>query len=136
MLLEAAEMACKGDLRQVFILAQPDLVFTVPNFCICDPCFERDYNVYQSKANVIQEQPLTLILYYLALNKNINFKVTNKTLGKDVKRLFANQMKIKMNSNVIRLLFKGQEIKEEHMLYYHNVENGSKIQVMVRPKEM
>ena len=45
MLLEAAEMACVGsDLRQVIVLSNPDYVYKVPNYCVCDPTFERDYD--------------------------------------------------------------------------------------------
>ena len=41
-LLEAAEMACvHEDLREVIVLGEPDHVFKVPNFCVCDPVFER-----------------------------------------------------------------------------------------------
>lgn len=129
-------MACKGDLRQVFIMSKPDLIFTVPNFCVCDPFYERDYEEYQNKADSIKEEPLNIILYYLAENKNININVTNKTSAKDLKAIFAKEMKIKQKSNVIRLLFKGQELIDDHLLYYHNLENGSKIQVMVRPKDI
>ena len=43
-LLEAAELACAhGDLREVIVMSNPDYVFKVPNYCVCDPVFERDY---------------------------------------------------------------------------------------------
>lgn len=132
LLLEAAEMAClDGDLRQVFLYRHPEFIFKVPNFCVCDPCFERDYDKIEKQGNTIEETPINVVLYYLALNKNINLKVTNKTIVKSLKELFAKEMKINMNKQKLRLLFKGQELVDDHLLYYYNVGNDSKIQVMV-----
>lgn len=133
LLLEAAEMACvDDDLRQVFHYRHPEFIFKVPNFCVCDPFFERDYEKIEKQVENIEETPITIVLYYLALNKNVNLNVTNKSNVKSVKELFAQEMKINMEKQRIRLLFKGLELVDDHLLYYYNVENGSKIQVMVR----
>ncbi len=40
-------------------------------------------------------------------------------------------MNIDLNTHKIRLLFSGQELLDENLLYYNNIENMSKIQVMV-----
>ena len=38
-------MSCvNGDLRQVIFNGKNDFTFKIPNFCICDPIFERDYD--------------------------------------------------------------------------------------------
>ena len=50
--------------------------------------------------------------------------------AEDVKKAFAKEMGIKYDK-----LFKGQELINEHLLCYNNVENQSKIQVMVSKKE-
>ena len=45
-LLEASNMAClEGNLRKVYFLSNPELILRVPNYCICDPVFERDYDL-------------------------------------------------------------------------------------------
>jgi len=74
---------------------------------------------------------IIIILYYLAQNKNINLHATNKTLVKKIKEAFAKKMNIDLNTHKIRLLFRGQELLDENLLCYNNVEDMSKIQVMV-----
>ena len=134
-LLEAAEMACvHNDLRQVIVLTNPDYVFKVPNYCVCDPVFERDYTEIKENIKDIEEKKIKIILYYLAENKNYNFHVTNKTSVKKVKEAFAKKKEIDLNTHKIRLLFRGQELLDENLLCYNNVEDMSKIQVMVNEK--
>jgi hypothetical protein len=131
-LLEAAEMACAhNDLREVIILENPDYIFRVPNFCVCDPVFERDYNEIKEKNKDIEEKKITVILYYLAKNKNVKLHATNKTKISVIKKAFAKNLDIDLNTHKIRLLFRGQELLDDNLLCYNNVENMSKIQVMV-----
>ena len=135
LLLEAAEMACvHNDLREVIVLQNPDYVFKVPNYCVCDPVFERDYTKIKEDKKDTEEVEIKIILYYLAQNKNINLKVTNKTNVKKVKEDFASKMNIDLNTHKIRLLFRGQELLDDNLLCYNNVENMSKIQVMFNEK--
>ena len=131
-LLEAAELACAhGDLREVIVMSNPDYVFKVPNYCVCDPVFERDYEQIKEKNKDIEETKITIILYYLAENKNIRLHATNKTQVKKIKDAFAKKLNIDLNTHKIRLLFRGQELLDDNLLCYNNVENMSKIQVMV-----
>lgn len=61
----------------------------------------------------------------------------NSRTGKDIKLLFCEIMNLHMNNYKIRLLSKGHEILDEHLLYYHNLdENNNKVQVTYRPLEM
>ena len=131
-LLEAAEMAClNNNLRQVIELSNPDYIYKVPNFCICDPVFERDYDKIKENNKDIESVKLKINLYYLSKNKNIKLHVTNKTHVIKVKEAFAKKMEIDLTTHKIRLLFRGQELLDENPLYYNNVEDMSKIQVMV-----
>ena len=94
-LLEAAEMACvNNDLRQVIVLTNPDYVYKVPNYCVCDPIFERDYDQIKEKNKELESVKIKIVLYYLAKNKNIKLHVTNKTHVKKVKEAFAKKMDI------------------------------------------
>ena len=125
-------MACvKDNLREVMILTNSDVIFKVPNFCICDPVFERDYEKIKEENKDIEEKKIVVILYYLALNKNIKIHATNKTKVKKLKEAFAKKMDIDLNTHKIRMLFRGQELFDENKLCYNKVENMSKIQVMV-----
>ena len=131
-LLEAAEMAClHDDLREVIVVSNPEYIFRVPNFCITDPVFERDYDKIKEMNKDIEEKNIKIILYYLAENKSININATNKTKIKKIKEAFAKEMNIDLNTHRIRLLFRGQELLDENLLCYNNVEDKSKIQVMV-----
>ena len=50
-------MACvKDNLREVMILTNSDVIFKVPNFCICDPVFERDYEKIKEENKDIEEK--------------------------------------------------------------------------------
>ena len=125
-------MACvHSDLRQVIVLTKPDYIFKVPNYCVCDPIFERDYAQIKEKNKDVESVKIKIILYYLAKNKNIKLHVTNKTHVKKVKEAFAKKMDIDLKTHKIRLLFRGQELLDNNPLLFNNVEEGSKIQVMV-----
>ena len=131
-LLEAAEMACVNDsLREVMILSNPDIIFKVPNYCICDPVFERDYEKIKEENKDIEEIKIVVLLYYLAENKTIKIHATNKSKVKKLKEAFAGKMNIDLNTHKIRLLFRGQELLDDNRLCYNKIENMSKIQVMV-----
>ena len=125
-------MACaNGDLRQVIVLNNPDYIYKVPNYCVCDPIFERDYDKIKEKNKDIESTKIKIVLFYLAKNKNIKLHVTNKTHVKKVKEAFAKKMNFDLKTHKIRLLFRGQELLDKNPLYFNNVEDGSKIQVMV-----
>ena len=91
------------------------------------------YGELEKKAESTPEIDIKVVCYYLAKNKNVTLDVTNKQI--DVKKAFAKEMGIKYDKYNIRFLFKGQELINEHLLCYNNVENQSKIQVMVSKKE-
>lgn len=131
-LLEAGGLACNGSLREVFPLTNPDMIFRVPNFCVCDPSFERDYEGLVKKSNKISEKNIKVVCFYLAKTKEYTLECSNKTTVKELKDLFAKKAKISRKEYSIRFLFKGQELLDEHLLCYHNIENMSKIQVMAR----
>ena len=125
-------MACVNDsLREVMILSNPDIIFKVPNYCICDPVFERDYEKIKEENKDIEENKIVVLLYYLAENKTIKIHATNRTKVKKLKEALANKMNIDLNTHKIRLLFRGQELLDDNRLYYNKIENMSKIQVMV-----
>ena len=104
-------------------------------YFLWDPSFERDYEELEKKAESTPEIDIKVVCYYLAKNKNVTLDVTNKTKVIDVKKAFAKEMGIKYDKYNIRFLFKGQELLNDHLLCYNNVENQSKIQVMASKKE-
>ena len=128
-------MECvEGNLRKVYFLSNPDFIFKVPNFCICDPVFERDYEEIKKKYDKIAEKKITIILYYIAKKQNFKIETTNKTLVKDIKIIFSENININFDEYKIRLFFRGLELLDDNLLCYNNIENLSKIHVAVNSK--
>ena len=65
-------MSCvNGDLRQVIFNGKNDFIFKIPNFCICDPIFERDYDeIKNNDENIIQKNIIIIICYRNDKNDN------------------------------------------------------------------
>jgi hypothetical protein len=130
-LLDAAECTCKENLTRVFLINNPDKIFRVPNFCVTDPMFERDYDNIKKICAKEKEKNIKIICFYMMKNKNVKLEVSNKNKVIEVKQMFADKIGIDMNHYKIRFLFKGQELIDENLLCYNNIENESKIQVVV-----
>lgn len=104
--------------------------YFVPNYCINDPYFEKNL---EAKDNV-EEKPLKLKLFEPSENINIEIETTNLITGEELKKKFRKKAKIPIKQFGFRLFFAGNEIKNEHFLYQHKLDNDYKIQVMKVPK--
>jgi hypothetical protein len=129
-------MSCvNGDLRQVIFNGKNDFIFKIPNFCICDPIFERDYDeIKNNDENVIQKNIIIIISYRNDKNEMVEKKIdniTNKTKVLEVKNKFAELSGIDMEKNKIRFFYKGFELLDDNLLWYDQVDNMSKIQCLV-----
>ena len=129
-------MSCvNGDLRQVIFNGKNDFIFKIPNFCICDPIFERDYDeIKNNDENIIQKNIIIIICYRNDKNEMIEKKIdniTNKTKVLEVKNKFAELSCIDMEKNKIRFFYKGFELLDDNLLWYDQVDNMSKIQCLV-----
>ena len=129
-------MSCvNGDLRQVIFNGKNDFIFKIPNFCICDPIFERDYDeIKNNDENVIQKNIIIIACYRNDKNEMVEKKIdniTNKTKVLEVKNKFAELSDIDMEKNKIRFFYKGFELLDDNLLWYDQVDNMSKIQCLV-----
>ena len=104
--------------------------YIIPNYCINDPYFEKEYKI----KNDVEEKKLKINLYEVATNTTSALEVTNLMSGKQLKKLFCDKNKISQNEFNIRMFFAGSEITNEHYLYQYNLKNDYKIQVMRVPK--
>ena len=100
--------------------------YLIPNYCINDPYFERDFKINKN----INEKTLKINLYEVAANKNMKVEVNNLMSGEDLKKLFCEKNNISIDDYNIRMFFAGNEILNEHFLYQYKIENGYKVQVM------
>ena len=57
--------------------------------------------------------------------------VSNKINGGQLKRLYSEKVNIPLDKFKIRLIYRGKEILNDHGLFFHDLDNNSKIQVCV-----
>ena len=129
-------MTCvNGDLRKVIFNGKNECLFKVPNFCICDPLFERDYNDIKQNDEDINEKKIIIIICYIDNNKERKEKkienITNKTMVIDLKKKFAELVNINLENNKIRFFYSGFELLDDNLLWYDKVENMAKIQCVI-----
>ena len=104
--------------------------YNVPNYCINDPYFEKEYKIKEN----IEKKDLKINLYEVANNKNSILEVNNLVTGLELKKLFCKENNISFEDFNIRMFFSGMEISNEHFLYQNNIKNDFKIQVMRVPR--
>ena len=51
--------------------------------------------------------------------------------GKELKEIFAKKANVDLKKRKLRMFFGGNEIKDEHLLAQHNLDDEFKIQVMI-----
>ena len=129
-------MTCvDGNLRKVMFNGKNECLFRIPNFCICDPFFERNYDEIQQNSEEIIEKNIIIIICYIDNKNEMKEKkienITNKTMVIDLKKKFAEMVDIDMEKNKIRLFYKGFELLDDNLLWYDKVENMAKIQCMI-----
>ena len=137
-LLEAANMSClNGDLRNVIFNGNKDYIFKIPNFCICDPLFERDYDEIKTHEDSIEIKNINIIIEYILDTKETKEikieEITNKTSVNDIKKKFAEKASINIENFKIRFFYKGFELLDENLLWYDNIENHAKIKSIIIP---
>ena len=103
--------------------------YHIPNYCINDPFFEREYKIKKD----IEEKKVKIKLFEPTSNINEEHVVNNTMTGKQLKDFFKKEHNVGDEFN-LRLFFGGMEIKDDHFLYQHHLKNGFKIQVMKLPK--
>jgi len=104
--------------------------YYIPNYCINDPYFEKEYKIQEN----IEKKELKINLYEVANNTNTILEVNNLITGLELKKLFCNKNNISFDEYNIRMFFSGMEISNEHFLYQYNIKNDFKIQVMRVPR--
>ena len=112
------------------IVDKKNIHYIVPNYCINDPYFEKEFKIKEN----IEKKNLKINLYEVALNKNLEIEVNNLMSGEDLKKLFCEKNNISLDKYNIRMFFAGNEIMNEHFMYQYNIKNDYKIQVMKIPK--
>lgn len=124
------QITLKKDMRKTYSKFHPNYIYNVPNYCIADPIYVRNYNLYEKVYESTEDNILNLNLFYFNDKKTYAIRITNKCTGFDLKRKFAKRMNIDMKLNKIRLFCKGQEILDTHCCYFHELDEHSRIVIM------
>jgi len=101
--------------------------YRIPNYCINEPYFERKLNHDEIKEAIID------IKLYGNFEGNLfefDLKVNKKLTGKELKNIIKNKQNLDNNIN-IRLFVSGAEIKEDQLLYQHNLNDNSHIHLVM-----
>ena len=106
--------------------------YYIPNYCINDPYFEREYKVN----NTFENKNIKIKLYEPFNDISIDLDITNSTSGKELKKIYCEKINICPDDYNIRFFFGGQEIKDDNFLYQYNLQKGFKIQVMKYAKSI
>lgn len=130
--LNAEELQCVGNnMKCVIALSNPDHFYNIPNFCLVDPVYEKDFSPSKNIESKIKEMTITVIVCYIFKCEENSITLSNKSKGKDLKKMYSELKNLPLDKYRLRLLFKGQEIQDDHSLFYHNVENNARIQVSI-----
>ena len=105
--------------------------YIIPNYCINDPYFEKEFKVDEN----VKKVDLKLNLYEVATNTNTTINTNNLINGEELKKIFCEKNNISMDDYNIRMFFAGGEILNDHFVYQYNIKNDYKIQVMKVPKK-
>ena len=130
-LLELNNMVClQNSIQNTYNKFQPNYIYHLPNFIICDPVYEKEYTNYEQVYDSIEDTNLNLKLYYVTKGITYNVKIRNKDTGFDIIHKFIKLSKIDNRLYVIRVFFGGQEIEETHCVYYHQIKEGDTLQIL------
>ena len=100
--------------------------YIIPNYCINDPYFEREYKI----DNNIENKNLKIKLFEPLSNINTSLNISNSVSGKELKKIYCEKIGVSIDEYNLRCFFGGQEIKDNNFLYQYNLKKGFKIQVM------
>ena len=97
--------------------------YKIPNYCINDPYFEK---IIVDENNV-KEEKINIKLYGW---KNLEIEINNKLKGTDLKNEIRMKEKIE-EDYIIKLFYKGAEIKDDDYLYKHDLNENYPVMLKV-----
>lgn len=77
-----------------------------------------------------QNKKLNIFLHDVYDNKKIEIEIKDDIKISDVKKKFAEENSINLNTVRVRLLYGGVELKDENFIYQYNMSDGFIIQIL------
>ena len=114
--------------------------YNIPNFLIVDPVFFKEFDTIQLNNAPETQITVTFTLKQIGIsnfvkNTKIKFKISNKANIEKVKRFYCEKEGITYNEHNVRFLYRGQEMKNEQLLCYHNIDESVMIQAIATKKK-
>ena len=121
-LLNAAMLSCEGEnLRRVIFEPMPDVIFRIPNYCIWDPVYERDYEQIKNKYQNISEKQIKIVIFDYKKNEKQNLDVRNRETILELKKKFCELVNLEFEKYNIRFFSGGFELLNDNLICYDNV---------------
>lgn len=122
------------NIQETYVKSNPDVIYKIPNFVICDPIFIRDYEQFEQIYDAVEDVNLEIILACKLLKKQYNTKLRFKSTGLDVKHKFFNLSGVDKRVYNIKLFYNNIEICDTHCLFYHSISNDATIEVVLNER--
>ena len=104
--------------------------YYIPNYCINDPYFEREFKINKN----IESKNIKIKIFEPLINIKTDLKVNTLMSGEELKKRYCENLDICPDDYTLRFFFGGQEIKDKNFLYQYKLEKGFKIHAMKFPK--
>ena len=129
--LEDNNIIClQNSIQNTYNKLQPNYIYHLPNFIICDPIYEKEYTNYEDIYDTVEDTNINVKLIYVTKGITYQAKIRNKDTGFDIIHKFIKLSKVDNRLYVIRVFFGGQEIEETHCVYFHQIKEGDSLQVL------
>lgn len=125
-LLSSANLVALDGCLKCVVDPYTGIIYNIPNYCITDPVYKKQFN---KEILLKEEQIINIQLIHVFNNTFHDLKVSNKITGLELKELFCKLENLEMKQYKIRLLAKGQELRNDTQLCLFNIDEGDKIQV-------
>jgi len=130
--LEQNNLVClQNSIQNTYHKSQPNYVYHIPNFVICEPVYEKEYTNYEEVYDTIEDTIINVKLHNITKGISYKAKIRNKDTGFDIIHKFIKLSQIDNRLFVIRVFYGGQEIEESHCVYYHKIKEGDTLQILV-----
>ena len=130
------QIILEKDMRQTYSKYQPNFIYHIPNFCVEDPFYEKDFDGYEKLYDTVDDANIKITVCYYNDGKQYQMKIRNKCTGFDLKHKFGKIINLNTKANVMRVLYKGQEIEDTHCMYYHGLVQDSFVYILSTEKDI
>lgn len=128
-LLDASEIDCVDANMQKVKDRTTQKIFCLPNWVVASPSLIIDFSDKAEKSIAEKETKIRIFM-----NEKI-FSVSTKMMGQELKTGYLKACELPSDEYNIRIFYRGKEVKDDHLLFYHEILNDSKLMINLNKKE-